>query len=275
MSRQSYLQRIAEPLRAGDPVLFAVPRPLPTDARAPIEAPATRLDAAEPGRATTLRRRAASNAATRAAPDTSAVGIGAQTTAPAIADTTASTPAPTVIAPPPSHGIAATDDDAARRAPALRPALTETQLRPATPAPNEPAIARTLTSTAGAPPDRASTPRHSASTWTAAPSASDSAAPDLAPPDMTVADIVAPAARPEAAAIAAQPPPAAISPPTPMATPATGATLAPRIHIGTVEVRAAPPPAAASSPRAAPAAPRGAAAPIARGYAWRFGLPQG
>jgi hypothetical protein len=55
-----------------------------------------------------------------------------------------------------------------------------------------------------------------------------------------------------------------------------GVEPAPRIHIGTVEVRAAPPPAPAPVPQAAPrAAPRGETTPISRGYAWRFGLVQG
>jgi hypothetical protein len=54
----------------------------------------------------------------------------------------------------------------------------------------------------------------------------------------------------------------------------TGGPPPPRIHIGTVEVRAAPPPVPV--PQAAPrAASRPEAAPISRGYAWRFGLVQG
>jgi hypothetical protein len=53
-------------------------------------------------------------------------------------------------------------------------------------------------------------------------------------------------------------------------------TAAPRIHIGTVEVRSsAPPPAPVQTPAAAHTAPRTDAAPISRAYAWRFGLVQG
>jgi hypothetical protein len=64
-------------------------------------------------------------------------------------------------------------------------------------------------------------------------------------------------------------------PSVPAALPASDSAPAPRIHIGTVEVRStAPPPMRAPQP-ASGAAPRPDAAPIARGYAWRFGLVQG
>ena len=46
VARRSYLQRIAEPLRPGDPVLFAVPRPPPGEARAAVEMPPTPRPAA-------------------------------------------------------------------------------------------------------------------------------------------------------------------------------------------------------------------------------------
>jgi hypothetical protein len=45
MARRSYLQRIAQPLRAGDPVLFALPRAPSTESRAAVEAPAPRAPA--------------------------------------------------------------------------------------------------------------------------------------------------------------------------------------------------------------------------------------
>jgi hypothetical protein len=64
-------------------------------------------------------------------------------------------------------------------------------------------------------------------------------------------------------------------PSVPTAPPASDSAAAPRIHIGTVEVRStAPPPMRAPQPAAGTAA-RPEAAPIARGYAWRFGLVQG
>jgi hypothetical protein len=56
---------------------------------------------------------------------------------------------------------------------------------------------------------------------------------------------------------------------------AAGMAVPPHIYIGTVEVRgAAPPvpPAPQAVPRVTAPAPAG---PIARGYAWRFGLVQG
>jgi hypothetical protein len=271
------LQRIAEPLRAGDPVLFAVPRPLPAEARAPVEAPATSPDAAEPTRAATLRRRPASNAATRTAPNVSAAEVSTTATAnpPAPADTAAVAPA--AIAPPPSRSVVATDDEGiAGRPPAVPPA--EPRLRFAARAPNERATARPPASTAGSPADRAAAPHRLTSMWTATPSAPDVMSSDFPASETTAPDIIAPAARPVSAGIAAEPPPASISPPTPMATPVIGAAPAPRIHIGTVEVRTAPSPAApvaASPARGAAAAPRGGTAPIARGYAWRFGLVQG
>jgi len=58
-------------------------------------------------------------------------------------------------------------------------------------------------------------------------------------------------------------------------TPRNDAAPAPRVHIGTVEVRSAAPMLPPRATQRAAAAPRTDAAPIARGYAWRFGLVQG
>jgi hypothetical protein len=269
MPRRSYLHRIAEPLRSGEPVLFAVPRPLPTEARAPVEAPTISQDAAEPTRAPTLHRRAATRGTIPATPDLSAAAVGAPVAAApctlALGNTAAPAGiarAPTSSAALPSRTVATIDDPGAiSRASALPPMLGEPQMRPAAVAPSARAAARILASPT-APLGRAAEPRHVSSSQRPAPFA-----PDLTAPDVTMVDLAASSlSRPVSIA------PAIARPPS---TPASGAAPAPRIHIGTVEVRTTTPPAAPPAPRAAPEAPQRDTAPIARGYAWRFGLLQG
>jgi hypothetical protein len=51
---------------------------------------------------------------------------------------------------------------------------------------------------------------------------------------------------------------------------------APRLYIGTIEVRAtAPAPVVATQPAVHVAPPRTDGGPLSRGYVWRFGLAQG
>ena len=262
MARRSYLQRIAEPLRAGDPVLFAVPHAGADETR-PAAQPSASIAAAPPGRAT-LRRRATgrdpqhapvADRATRSAPLPEAA-------APADAILSAAPDAATSQPPPAPRELPTQPRPAAeaRTTPSApdHPAATEQQ--------REPAPAARAIATAASPPP----------SWSVAPT------PLTEPPPAGIAaartsetETSAAAAHPTAAAIVPEP---IVAPqPTPASMPSAVASAAPRIHIGTVEVRAsapapAPAPPAATTPRGAP---RGDATPISRGYAWRFGLIQG
>ena len=196
VARRSYLQRIAEPLRPGDPVLFAVPRPPPGEARAAVEMPPT--------------------------------------------------PRPAAALHAPAHSPRAE----ARLAPATSPNAAHK------PAPAEAAAESTLA------------PTENAAASGELPPASSSARTSLQP---------APAPREPAPDMIARARLVTIEPEAPgeplLSTSSSGSAPAPRIHIGTVEVRSAAPPAPARP--AARVLPRTDAAPISRGYAWRFGLVQG
>jgi hypothetical protein len=200
MARQSYLQRIAEPLRPRDPVLFAMPRPPQSEARAAAEVPV-----AKPAAPASSRR-----ASSRVVPN----------------------PAP---APP-----------NAARTPAPEPVEAATE----TPAPTERTAAGVFI-----PP--------------ASMSARTALDPAPAPREIgSMRDMIA-----AAMGVTIGPEPPGGPPPSPLSMPSAGSAPAPRIHIGTVEVRSAAPPPAPTPPTAA--APRMDATPISRGYAWRFGLIQG
>jgi len=102
MARRSYLQRIAEPLRSGDPVMFAVPRPPPGEARAAAgmpspapQAPATRWQ--------TLARRAP--AVTAASPDEAATRLFVPEPTARAADGVAAPPSPLSASPLPGSPV--------------------------------------------------------------------------------------------------------------------------------------------------------------------------
>jgi hypothetical protein len=207
VARRSYLQRIAQPLRAGDPVLFALPRAPSAESRAAVEMPAPRATA--PAKPLPPDRRTAPRVAR--APDT----------------------APPNETLTPLHAPAEMIVEAAAPAPRERTVLSDAPPPPSftAPAPHELAPARR----------------------------------DTDPPPATVAH-----APPRPAA--PQGPEASVSVVRPPST--NGTVVAPRIHIGTVEVRSHTPPAPVARP-AAPAARRADTPPISRGYAWHFGLIQG
>ena len=205
MARQSYLQRIAQPLRAGDPIMFAIPR-------APKAEPHPASDASAPRVAPAKPRAPVHDTTSRAAAAT-AVGMSDELL-------------PSARAP----------DEVAAEAATL--ALPERPISPP-----DARVPRPVA--APAPRDRAPAARSTESPpATPAPAASGALPPIHNPP------------------VAVIRPPPANDPVAPL-----------RIHIGAVEVRSHTP---APAPRAAvPTARRADAAPISRGYAWRFGFIQG
>lgn len=263
MTRRSYLQRIAQPLRPGDPVLFALPQAPAAERRPAAGLPTSRP--AGPPTAPAPRLRPPGDA-------------GAAETVVVPADERA-TPSQDVILPADPIAAAPPSDASAPRMPAVqRPRSTlasETHRTPPARAaqpeapPREPpafALAATRAVARGerGPEVRIEPPASSPA------SAAASAHPAAAMPASAEASAprVAPVARePESFPDARPPARTAMS--------ATDAAPAPRVHIGTVEVRSAAPTLPPRATQRAAAAPRTDAAPIARGYAWRFGLVQG
>ena len=263
VAARTYLQRIAQPLRPGDPVLFAMPQVAPDDARPPATPPVASV---APASGPVLRRtpsRVASPAPMQSPPPRSAVS-------PAPANATA--PPPTLAA----HGseIAAASPVAA---PVFAGEPPSSSAHDNPPAMQAPSAAVPASVSMDGP---AAAPLALRSTEGVAPAAPVPALSTQEPPSESAAvaaiDPLPPRAShdavrlPERAALPALRLPAAAPPGD------TAGPQPPRIHIGTVEVRAAPPAVPVPVPQAAPrAASRPDAAPISRGYAWRFGLVQG
>jgi len=257
---RTYLQRIAQPLRPGDPVLFAMPQVAPDDARPPATPP---VASAAPASGSVLRRtpsRVASPAPMQAASPRSAAS-------PAPADTTAPPPAmsahgPDIAIAPPAPAPFVAGEQALITGAAL--SAIQAPLGAAPPSVDLPAASplevRTTETVAPIAPTPTVSTREPISASVAA-AAIDAPAARATYDDVPMPDRVAlPPLR-----LPGAPPPADGCGPPP-----------PRIHIGTVEVRAAPPPAPVPVPQAASrAASRSDVAPISRGYAWRFGLVQG
>jgi hypothetical protein len=208
MARRSYLQRIAQPLRAGDPVLFALPRAPAAESRAAVEVPAPRAPA--PAKPLPPDRRAAPRPAR--APD----------------------------AAPPNETLRPLDASAGMIVEAGAPAPREHMSRPETP-----------------PPPSFTAP---------APHAPTPAGRDADRPLVAVAHAPHRSTAPRV-------PEASVSVVRESST--DGIVAAPRIHIGTVEVRSHTQPVTPVTRPPAPAARRADTAPISRGYAWHFGLIQG
>ena len=223
---RSYLQRIAEPVAGGTPVLFAAPRPPPEDSRPPAFAPAQALR----GALATPPQARASDA----------------TSAPAASNSEASA---TAVA----------------RSPSASPDFTEPAVESA--------------AAFASPP--ASSPAVSAAD---SARASASGKPGLAGP-VDLGSVAAPAvpsgfeadasARSDLGLTLLPRPPGIDDPPR---SEGSGG----RIHIGAVEIRTTPPPAAAPPiPTASvdrSSAPShvlgGPSTPVSRGYGWRYGLLQ-
>jgi translation initiation factor IF-2 len=247
MTARSYLSRIAQPLIAGDPVVWSTPRAAAEDARPTATSTTTatvqRKTANPPAGQATARP----NPIAPAAPASPLAIDAAPLTPPGVANTRAEPavePASTHLEPAPT---------------ASRSSLSEDRMG------NEPGPTQTTTLT----PEAGATFELGAFQPVHAESAPER---QVAPP---------PARRVEPAAATA---PSSLTP-TEIA-PASASerakpapkTDAPRLHIGTIEVRtSAPAPIAAPMTAVAPAAPsaRPASAPIGRGYASRFGLVQG
>jgi len=250
MARRSYLQRIAEPLCAGDPVLFAVPHPAPDEARPAAMNPTLASGAAS---SAPLLRRAPARADSLPAPVAASRPFLPQARA-------AVAPADAVAnAMPDAAGTSAFQASSAER----HAAAAEPGMRSAPPRSPEPVQAPDESHEPAPAEDRV------AGFVRQPPSATFHAAPPSAAFEVAAASPHAVGIAPSGTPDALQAEPAHRQPPSPAATTPNTGSAAPRIHIGTVEVRsAAPPPAAAR-----PAPP--AAAPISRAYAWRFGLVQG
>ena len=254
MATRSYLQRIAEPVRPGEPQLWPVRHARVDEARpavkhdsstSPIPAPAA------PARPTAVRRSPAAAAHASRAPMLA--------------------PPPPPVAPPHSEALAQ---------PGLKPVAA-----PAAPLPR---LSEVLSHAEPVQPDEPP-PLATASPW---PTTAGTAAPTLAVPAPALPPLTAEPLPPLPSTAAAVGAPLA-SGQGPAEAPAVtraGPTLGPRpvasqaiapaphIHIGTVEVRSAPAPAQAPQPSPLPApmhAKRPSSEPMARGYSWRYGLIQG
>jgi hypothetical protein len=272
MARRSYLQRIAEPLRAGEPVLFAVPGAGPEDAR-----PATASAVVESGVASnpSTLRRAADRATSPSAVAKPERATQIVQTPRAVASSTAVDVNPAQVSMPSTAGPIAPAQSREFHTP-VAPLETEA-FAPLSPQARSAVAATTRTVV---------TERVAADFIDSEPLSSA----EVVPPAVADASIDSPSAgeaqtrrdtdpslRQVSPAeidfepISRQPPPLAVSKPRLRAD-----TASPRIHIGTVEVRsAAPPPTPAQASTAAHAASRTDATPISRAYAWRFGLVQG
>jgi len=254
MARRGYLQRIAEPLTPGEPVLFAVPGPAAEDARPAVTArrPAGAAPAAAaPANPAPILRRQQAARGEKAVADQKPVPVADP--GPPQADPNA--------APRGAKQIPALNanmpQDWAAPAPAFAPPAATTEPGEKTPPASTPQPALSPIPPGEAASEPASVPTQYAATWPA----------EHLPAPRTPRY---PQSHPEE-----EPAPDAPRWPAPRA--AAKNTEPPRIHIGTIEIRTTTPPApAAPPPGAAPAAaPRATAPSPPRGYAWRFGLVQG
>jgi hypothetical protein len=272
---RSYLQRLAAPLRSvgASPVLYPIAQAAPEDARPA----ATAASAAVPNRLSSAPEPSTPAAVIRRQPGAviRRQPAAAVHSSPAARRDSPASPVVELKNAPPAAAVIA-----AKARPAAWP---EGEALQAPPAGSPEDFPVTVNAEAlAAPADL-----HAFASQLHPPAAAAPALPDPArslPPDATRSDALIwgePVALPPRPAVHDPFDP----PPTPRFLPkAPGNAGATEIHIGTIEVRIAPPPAAVSpapSPKAAmppPAAPSlGAplpAAPVARGYGWRFGLSQ-
>ena len=272
MAARSYLSRIAQPLTAADPVVWSTPRAAVDEARPAARAalasqtpsfmpPRAAATPATPaaefaGDLTTLPPSAAavegppSSAlplAARVQPRSFAPDIATAGDEPTATAVRASAAAPTEAAR--KSGVR--DVSASRDAP---PVLDAAEVGPVV-------VSRRVGSAASRVVDGVAATATAEAATPAPPSQTERRARDVAAPD-GVAPPSASVAPPHAG------PPAAI----------TAVPEAPRLHIGAIEIRMTPPPAPPPPQTPAPIvmyAPPPVAAPLARGYASRFGLAQG
>lgn len=257
MARGSYLNRIAEPLRVGDPVLFSVPQASLEEAR----------PRAASGRPEALRRAAV-------APEPIAPGIAPPDAIPGALVPLSQVPVPSAeVAPPQTAGAS----DAAYAV--AFPAQASAAALPvhAEPAPAGSAFSSAVAEPVGSLPPAAQVDQVP-STTPGSPAVPEPGARAVrefveAPPG-AMAAVRAAAPTDSASAVSLQPSPQAAAEPRP----AAGAATPPRLHIGTIEVRstAPQPQPPVPVPEAPPVAPPSTVrTPLARGYGWPFGLAQG
>ncbi len=284
MTRRSYLQRIAAPLAAGEPVLVPMPRPAPGEgrpaARGGARAPDVAPEAAKPALRRAPARIIAAPAAGRVRTDTQAGGptrvLAAR--APALPNAVDSPPAAPVFGAPGPDATPGRHQTAAEWI-AYRDAMPGVA---ATPRPAEPSVTTGGALEWGAPVTLRAMPAiPPAQQNQAAPAPTRAAVAPARASTLAIAPVTAVRAPRGAEAMAfadmaprlqPQAQPSGPAAPTPAADPAAQ----PRIHIGTIEVRTSPagppqPTPPLPSRLSAPAAPTGSAP---RGYGWRYGLSQ-
>ena len=262
MTRRSYLSRLAQPLTSADPVIWSTPRAAPEEARQAV--PSIIHSTPTPQMAASSSTPTAIGKTTRAA----VPGLPQQ--------------------PPISTDMRAGSMTEARRARAVQRPSPHQPPRPSASMSASPVPATAAAADSAGEPARApQSPRATAAEadYTPAEARNDVGALER-PGASTAADRDSSAPVRPAEALSHIPPhtprkrleAAAISEPHSALTSAVRKPEAPRLHIGTIEIRTSQPPVTPpSSPPvviAAPAAPA-AATSIARGYASRFGLAQG
>jgi hypothetical protein len=314
MARRTYLQRVAEPLSPGNPMLFTVPRPAIEDAQpailaapeqtAPATAPMLRREpardipgprgkvsavASDPAQSDLTRSDLArSNLARSDLAHTGPVAAeGTPRRAPA-GDIPGPRDRGSATAPDPKQSDQArTGPVAAEAAPVAAPSSALSAHVPFTTLPVETwsASNRTIENASG--PGRSSVAAAGPSLFSVVPASQAEPPIQSLPAAAHAADV---SQRPapvfaEALPIAPATDPVPMPPPREFARSAStkdSEATAPRIHIGTIEVRTASPPVPSPAPPPPPTAPhaalnatpRAAAPPVARAYGWRFGLIQ-
>jgi len=268
VSGRSYLKRIAEPRKGDLPPVFAPPRAAPEDTRPPAAAwPVTaQANPLEPRSPDAAVRRAPAASPAPPAPLASAIAAAARpaATVEAFSPTPMANPPPVAAIPAETRAVASPVPRAV-----VFPAADIETPRPDT---SRSAPGPTLAAPASEPLQTIATPQP-------APSAPpDREAPASSAPPLAPKEVVAVASLPPVSApIAVGGPTAARAPDSP-APASRAAGAGPRIHIGHVEVRTSPPPAPlppiAPPPVHIAAQPQAAAAPVSRGYGWRYGLSQ-
>ena len=272
MAARSYLSRIAQPLTAADPVVWSTPRAAVDEAR-----PATRAASPPPAPPMALHRPVPE------APPAISVADPAERASPSVAEMSLAAPIPRAARV--ESGVIAPRFATARDAPTTAAprsfdggAIGSMDSLDALDVPPSPVASPDRAAAAG---DRVAVSGRVAPT--ASPTIDDIAA--------FATGAAAPAPQPTQAerrasslgvseAVAA--PSVSVAPPR--AGPAAAANAAmsdrPRLHIGAIEIRMTQPPAPPPAPPQTQApvvmhAPPAVAAPLARGYASRFGLAQG
>jgi len=289
MARRSYLQRLAEPVAAGEAALFPLHRPDAAEARpaTAVKSPLGPAVAAAPALRRTPGSAVTASASGRAASPPTALRPSSPT-----GDAQSSEP-PEVDQAPRTHEAPPIADRTETLPPIAARTRTSPPIASAIPRPAPiPADLPDPDAPASGPTNVFGDPAGIGADWriAATPASARPRSLGLPPAPVTGSEIPAlpttAIAPPHQAAAIAEP----VSAPQPGIAPRLPEPLQPisartsdpaslRIHIGTIEVRTTPPPAPQPSPPAAPvptgASRDSASVPVSRGYGWRFGLSQG